>query len=391
MERFHITVGDRTTAGGIVRSGSDLSSIIDRAQACEGDQVSCPACRTLGVIACEGPRLVDTINGVNKALDGDICRCQCDPPPRLIASQTISSQIIDVATPATQPRTRAAAVAPEPTKSASPSAARSPQTLLSTSANKTPAPTCENLWRQYQDRAEAIVAPNGVLIADPKARNRAINSAYAQLWRADPRFQWAGLAAFASKQVGCGLLHAAQSIENIQAEHEAQERLKIDARKGFWGLFSPEERERRAKLDEFERRQRDYEQARSNNPVPGIDWRREGEPFSVAQQLYQHVYEMMAMGNTTLFLDVYALHLFYWERGLEQLKACLRLREKIYGGNQPLVIWPIGHEKLKFGTNHSDVLQAFEAIERGRIAEGVVHLAWHEQRNILQPTIFNNA
>lgn len=53
-------------------------------------------------------------------------------------------------------------------------------------------------------RAEAIVAPGGILIADPKARNRAINAAYANLWLKDPRFQWAGLAAFASKQVGVG-------------------------------------------------------------------------------------------------------------------------------------------------------------------------------------------
>jgi uncharacterized Zn-binding protein involved in type VI secretion len=388
MERFHITVGDRTTAGGIVRSGSDLSSIIDQAQACEGDQVYCPACKTVGVIVCEGPRLVDTINGVNTALDGDICRCKCDPPPRLIAHQTISSQIIDVAPPAAQPRSRAA-VAPEPTKSASPSAAKSPQTPLSTSANKTPAPTCENLWRQYQDRAEAIVAPNGVLIADPKARNRAINSAYAQLWRADPRFQWAGLAAFASKQVGCGLLHAAQSIEGIQTEHEAQEQLKRDARKGFWGLFSTEERERRAKLGEYEQRQRDYEQARRNNPVPGIDWRQEQEPFSAVQQLYQHVYEMMAMGNTTLFLDVYALHLFFRERGLAELETCLPLRANIYGSGHS-VLWPVGHRTLKFGESYNEILQAFQAIEVDDIAEGVVYLAWHEQRNILQPTLYSD-
>ena len=62
------------------------------------------------------------------------------------------------------------------------------------------------------------MAPGGKLIADPKARNSAINAAYAQLWLDDPRFQWAGLAAFASKQVGCGLLHAADSIDKIQAE-----------------------------------------------------------------------------------------------------------------------------------------------------------------------------
>ena len=81
--------------------------------------------------------------------------------------------------------------------------------------------TGECIWRVYQREAEEIVAPGGKLIEDPKERNRAINAAYARLWLHDNRFQWAGLAAFASKQVGCGLLHAADSIENIQAEHEA--------------------------------------------------------------------------------------------------------------------------------------------------------------------------
>ena len=34
---------------------------------------------------------------------------------------------------------------------------------------------------------------------------------------------------------------------------------------------------------------------------------------------------------------------------------------------------------------------AFEAIEAGKIAESVKHLAWHEQQNILQPTIYENS
>jgi hypothetical protein len=68
--------------------------------------------------------------------------------------------------------------------------------------------TCANRWAEVQEEAEAVVAPDGRLIADPMQRNAGINSAYARLWLADERFQWAGLAAFASKQIGCGLLHA---------------------------------------------------------------------------------------------------------------------------------------------------------------------------------------
>jgi hypothetical protein len=189
--------------------------------------------------------------------------------------------------------------------------------IPSSGLTKTIESACEKNWHFYQKQAEDFIAPGGKLIADPKARNRAINSAYAQLWRLDNRFQWAGLAAFASKQVGCGLLHASESIEKIQAEYEATEHLKRSARKGVWGLFSAEERERKAKLQEYEKRQREYEQASRNNPVPNIDWRADGEPLSSVQQLYQHVYEMMAMGNTTLFLDVFPLHAFYKDKGLQ--------------------------------------------------------------------------
>ena len=54
--------------------------------------------------------------------------------------------------------------------------------------------TCSCLWKRFQKEAEDWIAPGGVLIADPQARNRRINAAYAQLWLADNRFQWAGVA-----------------------------------------------------------------------------------------------------------------------------------------------------------------------------------------------------
>nr|WP_224788323.1 hypothetical protein [Pseudomonas fluorescens] len=253
-----------------------------------------------------------------------------------------------------------------------------------------PGRVCENLWRGYQQRAESIVAPAGTLIADPKARNRAINAAYARLWLEDQRFQWAGLAAFASKQVGCGLLHAADSIDKIQAEYEAGQILKNSARKGFFGLLSRSERERQAKLRDFEQAQRDYEQAHRNNPLPSIDLGRNDEPLSYAQRLYQYVYEMLAMGNTTLFLDIFPLHAFYQERGLQALETCLPSRKNIYGHDQHPVLWPVAQETLKFGTDYEEILQAFEAIEAGNIAESVALLAEHEQANILQPAMYRD-
>ena len=67
-----------------------------------------------------------------------------------------------------------------------------------------------------------------------------------------------------------------------------------------------------------------------------------------------------------------------------------RSRRRIYGNDQSQVLWPVGHEKLEFGTNYGEILQAFEAIETGDIAKSVEHLAWHEQRNILQPSMYTD-
>jgi hypothetical protein len=235
------------------------------------------------------------------------------------------------------------------------------------------------------------VAPGGKLITDPKARNKAINAAYAQLWRLDPRFQWAGLAAFASKQVGCGLLHAAETVEKMQAEEQAIQQLRDSARQGFGGLFRPSEWEKRAKIREFEQRQHEYEQANRDNPVLGFTHWGADMPLSYSQRMYQFVYEMLAMGNTTLFLDVYPLHVFYKERGLEALKDCLASRKNIYGTGEHPVLWPVGQKTLRFGINHEEIVLAFEAIEGGHIAKSVEFLAKHEQVNILQPAMYNDS
>ena len=242
--------------------------------------------------------------------------------------------------------------------------------------------TCACLWRTYQREAEEIVAPGGVLIADPVERNRVINAAYARLWLHDPRFQWAGLAAFASKQVGCGLLHAADSIDLIRDEHEARGRLR-DSRQEH-GLLTPGRMSGQA--DEL----RDYRAADALNPVPSVDFRSAGEDLSLVQQQFRHVHDLMALGNTTLFLDIFPLHEFYAKRGLKELKKCLETREGIYGHPKWPVLWPVRQETLVFGQFQQEILFAFEAIDAGDVAQSVVYLAWHEQRNILQPAIYED-
>lgn len=380
MRRYWITRGAKTTAGGTVLSGLQGYAIRGVDIALEGHPVSCPVCATTGVIACIGPRLSQNAHGRKVALSDDLCDCQCDPPPRLIADQFERYQTI------TETASAQARVTPEPASLARAPGSRSSAALLNDQIES----ACERAWRFYQKQAEDLIAPHGKLIADPKLRNRVINAAYAQLWQLDQRFQWAGLAAFASKQVGCGLLHASDAIEKIQAEYEAAEQLRRSARSGVFGLFSAEGRERRARLQAYEQRLREYEQAQRNNPVPGVDLRRVGDGLSAVQQLYQHVYERLALGNTTLFLDVFPLHAFYKDRGLALLERCLPLRKNIHADGQAAVLWPVGQETLEFGADHDEILQSFRAIDAGNIAEGVEHLAWHEQQNILQPTLYND-
>ena len=386
MQRYFITRGAKTTAGGTVLEGLENYRINQVSIALEGHKVSCPACNTTGVIVCVGPRRSQTARGRNVALSNDICHCQCDPSPRLIANQFERGQTLTAPPPA-QARTAPAQTPPAPSRS---TASSHTPVRSSTSAklNDIIESGCERDWRFYQQQAEDLIAPGGKLIADPRLRNRIINSAYAQLWKLDNRFQWAGLAAFASKQVGCGLLHASESIEKIQAEYEAEQQLRKSARKGIWGLFSAEERERQTRLREYEQRRQAHEQASRDNPVSGIDWRQEGEALSSVQQLYQYVYERLAMGNTTLFLDVFPLHAFYKERGLELLERCLELRKKIYV--ESTTLWPAGQNILRFGDSYTEILQAFRAIDSGDITEAVKYLAWHEQRNILQPVMYSD-
>lgn len=241
MKRHLITVGAKTTVGG-VRTGTGFFKIEGQPVACAGDEVYCPECDSTGVIALDGPHLNNSFYGRQVALDGDLCRCKCDPPPRLEANQTFFSEVFENAQAFDHSRAATQSFTPTSTPAAPRSFNASPAATFS----EQPTPYCENLWRSYQMRAEAIVAPGGILIADPKARNRAINAAYANLWLKDPRFQWAGLAAFASKQVGCGLLHAVESIEKIDTEQEAKQR-RVEALRerpsGLFGWFKGDKRQ----------------------------------------------------------------------------------------------------------------------------------------------------
>jgi uncharacterized Zn-binding protein involved in type VI secretion len=386
---YFIRKGDKTSCGGEVLEGDSRITMFGFAHARAGDRVSCGKDNeTYEIVG--GVSFMDSHGRLVAGSLDSVSSCPCKAT--LTPSMTVNSYVSQ-----DTPAPREVRAAPQPAPSPAPGNPVSPRPSGSASAPKpatsaysaVPGTVCENLWRGYQQRVENVVAPGGKLITDPKARNKAINAAYAQLWRHDRRFQWAGLAAFASKQVGCGLLHAAESIEKMQAEEESMQQLRDSARQGLVGLLSPSEREKRATIKEFEQRQRDYEQANRDNPVWGFTQLGVDSALPLAQRMYRFVHEMLAMGNTTLFLDVYPLHVFYAERGLEALKACLPSRSEIYGRGEHPVLWPVGQQTLEFGIDHEEILLAFEAIEAGNIAESVALLAEHEQVNILQPAMYD--
>lgn len=208
--------------------------------------------------------------------------------------------------------------------------------------------SCASVWLRVQKEAEAWITSGGKLIADPVQRNRQINKAYAQLWLADKRFQWAGLAAFASKQVGCGLLHAADNINKSQEEMEAN-------------------------------------QARSDILNSGDGASLQVMPSGIGGSSV-YMFQQLALGNTLLFLDIYPLHRFYTLRGLSHMLQCLDDRQKITAQ----VNWPIPKSKLSFGRPFKEIRTAFNLIEKNEIAESVKQLAYHEQINILQSAMYDD-
>lgn len=94
MKRHTITEGAATTAGGKVVGASSHGTINGVRIARENDPVHCPACNTTGHIVCTGPRVSERWNGVQVALENDLCVCKCYPHPRMVPSQTFRYQVV---------------------------------------------------------------------------------------------------------------------------------------------------------------------------------------------------------------------------------------------------------------------------------------------------------
>jgi type VI secretion system secreted protein VgrG len=126
---------------------------------------------------------------------------------------------------------------------------------------KPPELSCRELWAKYDKQAKDLIAPAG---NDPIERNKIISGAYADIYMKHPEFRWCGLAAYASKQAGCGMQHA-------------------EALKQKWYV-----------------------------------------PSGVAD----YSKNVLAKGNKDIFLDIYPTHRFYEEQGAAKLRECGKERDE---------------------------------------------------------------
>ena len=94
LKRYLVTLGAATTNGGEVISAGHFRRVNGNPVALEDDQVKCPACRSVGVIRPDGPRMSERVRGRQVALHDDLCVCKCTPPPRLVANQAIACQVL---------------------------------------------------------------------------------------------------------------------------------------------------------------------------------------------------------------------------------------------------------------------------------------------------------
>lgn len=206
--------------------------------------------------------------------------------------------------------------------------------------------TPEHLWSTFQVEAEEILKVNGSFEGNDRERNQRINAAYAKLWLADHRFQWAGLAAFASKQVGCGLLHSAEL-------NEKNRRVREQVGRAFAA----------------------YPGAGASTMVQ-----------SSTEAAAEYMVRKLGFGNAHLFLDIYPLHRFFMERGWEEFNTYLAKRQN----DKYPVHWAVDRNTLTFGTRFNEIVQGFKHIEMGNIRESVDEIARHEQVNILQKIMYND-
>lgn len=101
VRRYLIMLGDKTTADGVVLEGEPVSTARGQPFAYQEAKANCHACKSEGYIRNVGPNRPMVLMGKQVALENDLCICKCNPPPKLIASQSNAFMDFDSAELAT--------------------------------------------------------------------------------------------------------------------------------------------------------------------------------------------------------------------------------------------------------------------------------------------------
>ncbi len=145
---------------------------------------------------------------------------------------------------------------------------------------------CKSLWAASEKKADDILARGK---GDPIETNKSISAAYAQTYESNKNLKWSGTAAFASKQVGCGMKSAKAMAERSDRTLDAE-------------LNYPSE--------------------------SGVD------PITPIQSMASHtMYDGLAKGNRAVFKEIYPAMQFYNDNGLARLKQCADARNPKLSGD----------------------------------------------------------
>ena len=89
--------------------------------------------------------------------------------------------------------------------------------------------------KDYQDEAAKIVGHTPDKVEHPSVMNRRITAAYAHMYLSNPAFQWAGMAAFASSEVGRGMQEAQNgALRRIAEGNDIRDMLAT----GNWAVYN---------------------------------------------------------------------------------------------------------------------------------------------------------
>jgi hypothetical protein len=186
---------------------------------------------------------------------------------------------------------------------------------------------CKALWAKYD--AEAFNIIKGV-DHNHRLRNHVIVGAWSDAYLDNREFHWMGMAAYASKQVGCGMDSAL-----------AQRDMGQDLRSTPWW-------------------------------VPGGQTARDLGTAQAAGA--QYTYNALGDTNREVFLDAYPMHRFYAEQGFAKLQACASARPGM------------SQEALK----GFEYLERFkETGDRKWLTKSSEQLLLHEQIKVIQPLAYD--